>query len=340
MTQEGAAMSGSDDFAGLTEPFRRELLVYCYRMLGSVHEAEDLVQETLLRAWRSYARFDPCRASLRTWLYRIATHTCLTALEHRGRRPLPSGLVGPSDNAEVALDRRAEVAWLQPIPDALFAAVPGDPATIVGSRNSIRLAFIAALQHLPARQRAVLILRDVLAWRAGEVASLLDTTTTAVNSALQRARTQLAQVAPVEDEVAEPTDADQRELLERYVAAFVNADMTALMRLLREDVVVEMPPILTWFAGRETVGRFLAPRISPVHDAWRMLPTGANAQPAAASYLRGDNSVHSAHSLQVFTMTGASIARITAFQDPGLFATFGQPLTLPSSGAAASIPRQ
>jgi RNA polymerase sigma-70 factor (ECF subfamily) len=318
-----AVMADSAEFVRLTDPFRRELLAHCYRMLGSVHDAEDLVQETYLRAWRSFDGFEG-RSSLRTWLYRIATSACLTAIERRSRRPLPSGLVGPSDEPETPVGpAQPEIAWLQPIPDALLATPPEDPATTVASRGSVRLALVAALQHLPARQRAVLILRDVLAWRAAEVAELLDTTTAAVNSILQRARAQLAQVAPAEDEVVEPTEPDRRALLDRYVAAFENADITALTRLLRDDAVLEMPPLLTWFAGREAVGRFLASQVFGPPGTWRMVLTNANGQPAVASYLRGDGGAYHGHAIQVLTFTAAGIARIDIFLDPSLFATFG-----------------
>ena len=217
-----------EDFLPLAEPYRRELLAHCYRMLGSVHDAEDLVQETYLRAWRAYDRFEG-RSSLRTWLYRIATNACLTALETRSRRPLPSGLGAPNADPDDALVQQAEVPWLEPIPDAMVAGAAADPATIVTSRDSIRLALIAALQHLPPRQRAVLILCEVLRWRAAEVAEMLDTTTAAVNSALQRARAQIELAAPSEDAVTEPQTPDQRDLLERYVAAFESYDVNALV---------------------------------------------------------------------------------------------------------------
>jgi RNA polymerase sigma-70 factor (ECF subfamily) len=329
MTATAQAFSGSDEFARRTDPFRRELLAHCYRLLGSIHDAEDLLQDTFLRAWRAHDEFDVSRASLRTWLYRIATNACLTALERRSRRPLPSGLGGPSRDPEVALDFRSEVTWLQPIPDTLTGASPGDPAAIVASRGSVRLAFIAALQYLPGRQRAVLILRDVLAWRAAEVAELLGTSTAAVNSLLQRARAQLERVAPAENEIAEPGDAGQRALLDQYVSAFSDADVTGLMRLLREDAELEMPPYLTWFAGREAVARFLAARTQCVPGVWRTLPTRANGQPAIATYLPGGDGVLHAHAIQVLTITPAGIARIVAFMDPRLFGTFGLPHELP-----------
>src|ERR1700691_1437450 len=206
MTQEPL---GSEEFERLIDPLRPELLAHCYRMLGSVHDAEDQVQETLIRPWRSYGDFEG-RASLRTWLYRIATNTCLRALDNRSRRPLPSGLGGPGDRPGEPLGPvRAEVTWLQPVPDELISATPGDPASIVGSRSSVRLAMIAALQYLPPRQRAVLILRDVMGWRASEVAELLRVSPVAVNSLLQRAREGLRAAAPVQDELSEPADAAQ-----------------------------------------------------------------------------------------------------------------------------------
>ena len=323
-------MSDGEEFADQADPFRRELLTHCYRMLGSVHDAEDLVQETFLRAWRSYEDFDDRRGSMRTWLYRIATNACLTALEHSSRRLLPSGLGSPSDDPEgPVVNGRPEVRWLQPIPDALHGLEPGDPATIVASRDSVRLAFIVALQHLAPRQRAVLVLRDVLAWRAAEVASLLGTTTAAVNSALQRARAQLAEVAPVEDEVTEPAEPDRQELLKNYVTAFENADVTALTRMLREDVVLEMPPYLTWFGGRDSVGAFLASRVLTARDTWRMVPVSANGQSAFALYKREHGDVHRAHSVQVLNLAGLNIAHIVTFQDPSLFVTFDLPRTQP-----------
>ena len=337
MTATVMEFADGEEFARLTDGFRRELLAHCYRLLGSVHDAEDLLQETFLRAWRAHDEFDARRASLRTWLYRIATNACLTALEGRSRRPLPSGLASPSDDPETALDLRHEITWLQPIPDALTGFQPGDPAAVVASRETIRLAFIAALQYLPTRQRAVLILRDVLAWRAAEVAELLGTTTAAVNSLLQRARSQLEQVAPAEHELAEPADADQRALVDQYVAALATADVTAFMRLLHEDAELEMPPYLTWFAGREAVARFLAARTGSAQDAWRMVLTGANGQPAIATYLRGRDGIHRAHSIQVLTIAGPGIARVVSFLDPGLFAAFGLPQEQPARQSTISI---
>src|SRR6201995_4543608 len=212
-------MTVSEDFTSLTSPFRGELLAHCYRMLGSADEAEDLVQETYLRAWRSFGRFEG-RSSVRTWLYRIAPHACLTARERRGRRPLPSGLAGPAAAPDIALVPAPEVPWLQPVPDALLAGAGEDPASAVAARAGIRLALVAAQQYLPARQRAMLILRDVLGWPAAEVAGLLGTTTTAVHSGLPPGPAQLARTLPAEDETTEPNDAGQRAVLDRFTAAF------------------------------------------------------------------------------------------------------------------------
>jgi RNA polymerase sigma-70 factor (ECF subfamily) len=321
-------MPGGEDFARLTDPLRPELLAYCYRMLGSVHDAEDQVQETLVRAWRSYGKFQG-RSSLRTWLYRIATNTCLRALENRSRRPLPAGLGGPSSDPDGPLDAvRPEVPWLEPFPDALLGAESADPATIVTARHGMRLALIAALQYLPGRQRAVLILRDVLMWRAAEVAELLGLSTPAVNSLLQRARAGLRDAAPVPDEIREPADAGQRALLDQYAGALENADLTALMRLLRADAVVEMPPVPTWFAGHVQISRFLAAHVLRGPGELRTVPAAANGQPALAAYLRGHDGVYRAHAVQVLTCTGTGISRIVSFIEPRLFATFGLPQEL------------
>ncbi len=330
-----APVPDNADFAQAADPFRRELLAHCYRMLGSVHEAEDLVQETYLRAWRAYPGFDDDRASLRTWLYRIATNACLTALKGRDRRPLPSGLGSPADDPQQPLVSRPEVPWLQPVPDAMLDPAPDDPAAIVASRAGIRLAFIAALQCLPARQRAVLILRDVLAMPAAEVASLLGSSTAAVNSALQRAHAQLARVAPAQDLVAEPPEAEKRELLDRYVAAFVHADVDGLERLLADDVVLEMPPFLDWFSGRVAVEAFLTSNIGPPHRAWQMFPVGANGQLAIAAYRRKADGRQHAHSVQVLGFSATGIEHITAFLEPALLAAFGLPAVWPADPSAA-----
>ena len=249
-SQEEAVVA---DFATLADPYRPELLAYCYRMLGSVDEAEDQVQETMLRAWRAFAGFEG-RSSLRTWLYRIATNSCLRAMENRGRRPMPSDLSSPAaDPAGPLGSEQPEVSWLQPLPDALVTGGTADPAAIVGTRASLRLALTAALQYLPARQRAVLILRDVLGWHAAEVADLLGVTPAAANSALQRARAHLAQAGIMEEALREPDAPADRALLDRYAAAFEAADVAALAELLRADAALEMPPQPYWFTGRDQV---------------------------------------------------------------------------------------
>lgn len=314
-------MPSDDEFATVAEPFRPELLAHCYRILGSIHDAEDLVQETYLRAWRGFGRFEG-RSSVRRWLYKIATTACLTALETRARRPLPSGLGAPSDDHRMALaPREPSVAWLQPAPDALIGA--DDPAAVVTVRTGVRLAFIAALQVLPPRQRAVLVLRDVLAFRTAEVAQMLDTTNAAIDSALRRARAHLAAAGPVEDDLAEPGEAAGRTLIDGYVDAFTRADPGALVKLLRADVEMEMPPVPTWFTGRRAVIGFLAAHVLG-EDRWRMIQTRANGQPAIAAYRHaGDDGRYEAYGVQVLTLIGAKISRITAFNDPGLVSTFG-----------------
>jgi RNA polymerase sigma-70 factor (ECF subfamily) len=324
----GATMSiGNAEFDELVEPYRRELLAHCYRMLGSVHDAEDAVQETLLRAWRSYDGFEG-RSSLRSWLYRIATNASLRAIEQKGRRPLPSGLGGPSDDPAFGLDvARTDVAWLEPVPDRLVSgpSTPADPAAVVGLRGSIRLAFVASLQHLPARQRAVLILREVLALSAAEVAELLDTSVAAVNSSLQRARAQLLEVAPTEDTTAEPDEAATRAAVDRYMAAFENADLAALQQALLDTVALEMPPTPTWFRGRDTVVGFLGARVLTEPGRIRLLPTRANGQPAVAEYVRDEDGIHRPAAIQVLDIVNGQIAHIAVFFDKTLFALFGLP---------------
>jgi RNA polymerase sigma-70 factor (ECF subfamily) len=338
-------MTVSEDFTSLTSRYRGELLAHCYRMLGSATEAEDLVQETYLRAWRAFDGFEG-RASVRTWLYRIATNVCLTAIERRGRRPLPSGLGGPAEDPAAPLVAGPEVPWLQPFPGALLAGKHEDPAAVAASRAGIRLAFVAALQYLSARQRAVLILRDVLEWPAAEVAALLGTTTTAVNSGLRRARTQMAAALPVEEELAEPAEPDQRALLERFAAAIENADASALAELLQQEVALEMPPLLTWFTGRQAVVGFVASHLLTEPGRLRLVPVTANGQPAFAVYQREPDEGHHAHAVLVLTVAATGIARIVSFQNPGLFGSFGLPQEYRAAGpmpaqdlAGPSLPR-
>jgi RNA polymerase sigma-70 factor (ECF subfamily) len=312
-----------DGFAEEAEPFRRELLAHCYRMLGSIQAAEDLVQETYLRAWRSYAGFEG-RSSLRTWLYQIATNRCLTELAKLSRRVLPSGISDPEPDPDAHLEEAGtEVSWLQPAPDGRTVPDSADPAAIVASREGLRLALVASLQYLPARQRAVLVLRDVLAFPAAEVASMLGTTTASVKSSLQRARARLRELALDDGDISEPTAPRARALLERYITAFENADAAALERLLTEDVTLEATPLRTWFAGRKTCIPFLRDHLLGSPGDWRMLPTTANGQPAAVAYMRDQQGNHQPYGICVLTVSDAGIRRISSFGDPRLVTVFG-----------------
>ena len=323
-----------DDFLAITEPYRREIMAHCYRMMGSHHDAEDLVQETYIRAWRGYAGYDQ-RASVRTWLHKIATNTCLTALQTKKKRPLPSGLGGDAYDPTAPLLQDHEVPWLEPFAD-LDSASPADtadPAAVVGSRESIRLAFIAALQHLPERQRAILILRDVLQWRAAEVADTLDLTVATVNSLLQRARAQVKEVAPERDSMSEPDEATQKATLERYCAAFQNYDVDAIVSMFTDKSIWEMPPFTGWYQGGEQIGTLIR-RNCPAEKAGDqiLLPTTANGQPAFGLYMRGEDGVHRPFQLQVLELSaeGKVDHAIAFFSDDmvGDFARFGLPETV------------
>ncbi|WP_237774285.1 sigma-70 family RNA polymerase sigma factor [Actinosynnema sp. ALI-1.44] len=319
--------STDDEFQRSADPYRAELLAHCYRMLGSVHEAEDLVQETYLKAWRGYGAFEG-RSSIRTWLYRIATNACLSALEGRDRRPLPVGLSGDRGDPAVEPVERSEVPWLEPIPDAML-----DPASVVTARESVRLAFIAALQYLPARQRAVLVLRDVLKLPAAEVAEMLDTTTAAVNSALQRAHAQLASATPTPDDVVEPTAARQRELLDRFVAAFEAKDIPAIVAVFTEDAIMQMPPFPQWYQGGEAIAR-LVDTWCPAHrDDLRLVPIHGNGQPGFASYIRGSAIGGADRSfvpwkVELLELDERGVRQTVSFFDKSLFAVFGLPAQL------------
>lgn len=312
-------MTATGDFEALVRQYRPELLAHCYRMLGSVQDAEELVQETYLRAWRARDRYDPSRASLRTWLYRIATNVCLTALDALTRRPMPSGLVAESEPLG-PLVHGGEATWLQPFPDSRLG--PGDPAAAVVDRGSLRLAFVAALQLLSPRERAVLLLRDVLDYPAAEAADVLGTSVASVNSSLQRARARLRAAQVPQEQLAEPSDAEQRSWVDRYMAAFVRADIPGLLRLVTEDVLMEMPPMLNWFTGRENYASFMGWVFAVNGGDWRLLPVRANGQPGFAAYQRGDGGVLELHTLQVFTVGGGGISRVSVFQDAGVFAAF------------------
>ena len=321
----GSAERLNTDFARDTEPFRRELLAHCYRMLGSVQDAEDTVQETYLRAWRSYGGFEN-RSSVRTWLHRIATNVCVTALQHGNRRMLPSGLGGPSDDPHAEpVAAESNVSWLQPIPDALVESACGDPEAVVTSRESLRLALLASLQYLPSQQRAVLLLRDVLAFRATDVADMLGISVSAVKSALQRARANIRDAAPTPDEITEPTEPRARELVDQYIAAFENADTAMLQRALRHDAALEMVGSRTWFDGVVSCVPYLASQVLGSRGDWRMVAIAANGQPAVAAYRRADDGGLHAFGIAVLTVTLAGITRIVVFGDPGLVTAFGLP---------------
>ncbi|SMY13025.1 sigma-70 family RNA polymerase sigma factor [Brevibacterium jeotgali] len=319
-----------DDFDRQTRPFRSELLAHSYRMLGSVHDAEDAVQETYLRAWRGYEGFEG-RSSIRTWLYRIATNVCLRALENRSRRALPTGLGGPGQDPAAELAQWPERPWLEPVPDTMlgrYACDAGDPLAAMTRRQSVRLAFIAALQHLAPRQRAVLVLREVLAFSAAEVAAMLDTTAAAVNSLLQRARSQIADVRPEEVAIHELHPGRERDLLDRFVAAMHAHDTRGLVAVLTEDAVYEMPPFPAWFRGAEVIGRMVGAQ-SPAEGPGDhlLVPTAANGQPAFGLYMPDEYGIHRAFNLQVLTVTPAGISHIVAFFALRVFARFGLPET-------------
>jgi RNA polymerase sigma-70 factor (ECF subfamily) len=303
-----AARAGDEHaFAQLTSPYRRELQVHCYRMLGSLHDAEDLVQETMLRAWRRLGAFEG-RTSLRRWLYTIATNACLNALEREPRvLLLPTG-----GDAEPPL---ARVSWLEPYPDTLFP--DGDPQARLDLRESVALAFLAAIQHLPPRQRAMLLLFDVLGWSAAEIAELLDTSVAAVNSGLQRARATLDhRPAP------RPTEDEERVLVDRFVAAWERVDIDGLVELLREDAVLAMPPQPMWFVGPTAVGEFFA-TVPAEGDLTRikLVPTRANLRPALAAYFDGEP-----YGIMVFELDGGRIFEIVGFADAAKsFDRFGLP---------------
>jgi RNA polymerase sigma-70 factor, ECF subfamily len=316
----------ADEVVSATDSHRAELLAYCYRMTGSLHDAEDLVQEIALRAWRAADSYDPQRASVRTWLFRIATNVCLTELKNARRRALPEDMSGPSPLTEVGRHApQPELPWLEPFPDALLG--DGDPAAVVAARDGLRLAFVAALQHLPPLQRAVLILRDVLALRADEVASLLDTSAAAVNSALQRARSRVAALEQPGPALVEPSDAEQRALLERYVRAFEQLDIGTLEQVLRDDAHLQMPPFAAWFLGRAAVVEFIG-SVFALEGEFRLLPTRANGRPALAAYRRRDTPNFRAANLHVLTLDRDGVARMDLFHAPELFPAFGLPAAL------------
>jgi RNA polymerase sigma-70 factor, ECF subfamily len=329
-----AARAGDESAFGLlVESYRRELQVHSYRMLGSLEDAEDVVQETFLRAWRSRSSFEG-RSSFRAWLYRIATNACLDLLKRRPRRVLPPQVAGAAD-PRVPPRPTADLPWLQPYPDRLLEPVaPGDaePEAILVARETIELTFMVAVQHLPPRQRAVLILRDVLGWSAKETAALLDATVGAVNAALQRARSTLKPHVPARrlewSSIEDPSE-EELSLVRRYVDAHERADATALVEVLREDARLTMPPTPTWFDGRAAIVTFHAEQLFGPGYRWRFVLTAANRQPAVAFYTRAPGeSEYRAAVIDVLRIEGGLIGQVDAFVLPELFAAFGLPPTL------------
>lgn len=315
-------MTGADPL-GDVEQYRRELTGYCYRMLGSAFEADDAVQETMVRAWKKADTFEG-RSSVRSWLYRIATNVCLDLLRSRGRRAVAMDL-GPSSPAEsFAGATRPEDAWLTPIPDGQVIPDDADPAEVAATRESIKLAFVSALQHLPAKQRACLILCEVLKWQATEAADLLDTTVASVNSALQRARATLADRMQGPGAAASTVTEEQAELLERYVDAFERYDMTSLVALLREDAIMSMPPFDFWLETPAEIARFF---VGPGHacEGSRLVATAANGQAAFASYKPDPAGGWSPWSIQVLDVVDGQIVGHHNFLDTNLFEAFGLP---------------
>ncbi len=314
------------DVSRRLEQHRSELTAYCYRMLGSPFEAEDAVQDTLVRAWRGFDRFEG-RSALRSWLYRIATNVCFDMLDGRERRARPMDLGPAGDVDPAALNVLPETTWIAPVPDALVVPDDADPAAVAEARETIRLAFVAALQHLPPRQRAVLILCEVLRWKATEVAELLETSVASVNSALQRSRATLAARDVSATDPAPPLDEEQRELLARYVTAFEAYDMDALTELIREDATQSMPPYDLWLRGREHIlGWWVGPGAACRNS--RVIPTmAANGAPAFGQYKPSDSgSGYEPWALQVLELGDGEIVEFTFFLDTDtLFPLFNLP---------------
>ena len=323
-------MPSTTEFPQVADQYRRELTAHCYRMTGSVYDAEDMVQETYLRAWRAFDDFEG-RSSVRTWLYRIATNVCLSDLENKRRRPLPTGLGTPGSHAGDELVEAAEMPWLEPIPDVMVDIGNIDPAQVVTNRDSIRLAFVAALQHLPARQRAVLILRDVLRWSAKETAAALGTTPAAVNSALQRAHAQLGDKQLSRGAVEDDLTPDLEAMLERYVRAFWDKDVEALATMLAHDAVWEMPPFTGWYAGAQNIAALIENQCPGGSQDMPMIRTSANGQPAFGLYMRQPHGHFEPFQLQVLRLVGGRVQHVTAFFGSALFEKFGLPPTLPAT---------
>ena len=331
------ATADPSDISSLIEPYRREVHLHCYRLLGSLHDAEDLVQETMLRAWQHFDTFKGA-SSLRTWLYTIATNACLEALKKRPPRTLPVAAYSATDPLGPIAPALAEALWLEPFPDSWLAEAADNPEAHYTRHESVSLAFLTVLQLLPPRQRAILILSDVLDWHASEVAHLLEISVSAVNSALHRARVTLEKhYHPDEREMAQVslTDAATNTLLSRYVQAWETDDVAGLVALLKEDATLSMPPFAAWYRGQEAIRAIFTSKLfgSVVQKKWRLYPTGANAQPAFALY-RADEvqGFYRAFGIQVVTLDGSApaghIAAVTIFNVPSLVTSFGFPLQL------------
>jgi RNA polymerase sigma-70 factor, ECF subfamily len=339
---EQASERTNQAFERLAEPFRRELKLHCYRMVGSMHEAEDLVQETYLRAWRGFNRFDG-RGSFRAWLYRIATNACLDALASRKnlQRLLPDQRAAAATEMPDGAPA-TDIAWLEPYPDQYLEGIADDapnPEARYASREAVQLAFVAVIQQLPPRQRAVLLLCDVLGWSAVETATLLGGSTASVNSALQRARDTLAKRYPDgRPPAAPPPDEAQQRLIRRYVQAWEGMDLDGFMALLKEDATYTMPPLPQWYAGRDAIHAFFG-KVWKAYGGFHLQPTGANRQPAFAAYCRtAAGGPWSAHSIHVLALDRDRIAALTFFvkpDGPRLFDSFGFPLTLPAAVSAS-----
>ena len=334
----GRPVHGQSDISSLIEPYRRELHLHCYRLLGSLHDAEDLVQETMLRAWRRFDTFKGS-ASLRTWLYTIATNACLDVLKQRSPHTLPTAAYPAADPQIPLAPPIAEAIWLEPFPETWLAEATENPEARYTRHESISLAFLTALQLLPPRQRAILILSDVLDWHAGEIAPLLELSVSAVNSALHRARVTLGKNYHIDKrEMARvsSTDVETNTLLSRYVHAWETDDVAGLVALLKEDAILNMPPYPSWYCGREAIRSLLLtiPFSSGVQKQWRLYPTRANGQPAFTVYKVDESkSFYRPAGIQVVTLDCSQlprqVAEITIFLTPSLVTSFGFPLQLP-----------
>ena len=326
------------EFEAATSRYRRELFAHCYRMTGSVQDAEDLVQDTYVRAWRAFGRFER-RSSVRTWLYRIATNACLAELQRRSRRPPPSGLGAPSaDPMAPPLPGPSGIRWLEPVPDHLVIDEAGDPADVVTARESVRLALVAALQFLPPRQRAAFILCEVLSLTPADAAQVLDVSVAAQKSLLQRARVRLGKVPLSDKDLVEPSDEGARRVLDQYMAAFARSDMAALERLLADDAALEMTGTTTWFSGKPACVPYIGAFAVGSPGDWKLTGLHANGQLGAAAYHRGEDGDYHPFSIVVLATTATYLKRITLFTDPALFSRFNLPAVMPSRRPAAAEP--